>query len=145
MERPSATPTPQLTIGRLAARAGVHLETIRYYERRGLLRTPPRSVSGYRTFPADAVRRVRFIKRAQELGFSLREIKELLSLRAAPQARCADVRARAMAKLADVEAKIRSLMSMKQALTHLIAECTGRRRSAMDCPILDALDAEDVA
>jgi MerR family mercuric resistance operon transcriptional regulator len=77
------------TIGVVAKQANVHVETLRYYERRGLVTRPPRSVANYRLYPADAVRRLRFIKHAQALGFSLKEIKELLSLRAAPRARCA--------------------------------------------------------
>lgn len=145
MERTAATGTDRLTIGQLARRGGVHLETIRYYERRGLLPKPPRSLSGHRTFSKAAVRRVRFIKRAQAIGFSLQEIRELLSLRATPEAQCVDVRTRAEAKLAEVEEKIRSLMAIRQALTRLITECSARRRSLTDCPILDALDAEDTA
>jgi MerR family mercuric resistance operon transcriptional regulator len=128
-----------LTIGRLARRAGVHIETVRYYQRRGLLAEPPRSLSNYRLYPEDTVRRVRFIKRAQELGFSLREIEELLSLRAAPRARCAEVRRRAEAKTEAIEEKIRALKSMRRALGKLIAECSGRG-PATECPILEALD-----
>ena len=90
-----------LTVGEVAAHANVHIETLRYYERRGLLAKPPRSTSNYRHYPRGAVRRVRFIKRAQELGFSLKEIKELLVLRAAPRSRCADVRERATTKIHD--------------------------------------------
>src|SRR5213594_1999406 len=96
----------RLTIGDVARQAGVRIETLRHYEREGLVASPPRSVSNYRLYPEDTVRRVQFIKRAQELGFSLKEIKELLSLRAAPRARCEDVRARAAAKISDVDRKI---------------------------------------
>jgi MerR family transcriptional regulator, copper efflux regulator len=130
-----------LTIGQLAQSAAVHIETLRYYERRGLLAKPPRSVSNYRLYPPDSARRVCFIKHAQELGFSLKEIKELLSLRAAPKSRCADVRARASAKIADIEAKIRSLQAMRTALLKLVAECSGQG-PATSCPILEALDSE---
>ena len=131
-----------LTIGAVANRAAVHVETLRYYERRGLLGRPPRSAANYRLYPVDALRRVRFIKRAQELGFSLKEIKELLSLRAAPQARCADVRQRATAKIAAIEEKVRSLQAMRRALLKLVAECAGRG-PVTDCPILLSLNAED--
>lgn len=93
-----------LTIGRLAKEAGVNLETVRFYERRGLLPRPPRSSSGYRMFPAEAARRLRFIRRAQELGFSLKEIRELLSLRVSRTTTSRDIRARTEAKIADVEA-----------------------------------------
>jgi MerR family copper efflux transcriptional regulator len=130
------------TIGRLARAVGVNLETVRYYERRGLLPKPPRSGSGYRLFPAEAKGRLRFIRRAQELGFSLGEIRELLSLRVAPTAKSADVRRRAQAKITDIEAKIRSLRSMKKALRELTQTCSGCG-SVRDCPILESLDAED--
>ena len=92
-----------LTIGHLAKQAGVNLETVRYYERRGLLPRPPRSASGYRLFPAEAARRLRFIRRAQELGFSLREISELLTLRVDPDTTCGEVKQRADDKIADIE------------------------------------------
>ena len=130
-----------LTIGRLARAVGVNLETVRYYERRGLLPKPPRSGSGYRLFPAEAKGRLRFIRRAQELGFSLGEIRELLSLRVAPTAKSADVRRRAQAKITDIEAKIRSLRSMKKALRELTQTCSGCG-PVRDCPILESLDAE---
>lgn len=104
-----------LTIGRLAKQAGVNLETVRYYERRGLLPRPPRSASGYRLFPAEAARRLRFIRRAQELGFSLKEIRELLSLRVSRTTTSAVIRTRAEAKVADIEAKIRSATPTQDA------------------------------
>ena len=131
-----------LTRGTLAERCGVNLETIRYYEQRGLLPEPPRSKSNYRIYPDDAARRVRFIKRAQELGFTLNEIKELLFLRAAPRARCADVRDRAEAKVRDVEDKIRTLRAMRKALSKLIEECSGKG-PVTQCPILESLDPEE--
>jgi MerR family mercuric resistance operon transcriptional regulator len=134
--------TESLTIGRLARAVGVNLETVRFYERRGLLPKPPRSGSGYRLFPVEAKRHLRFIRRAQELGFSLGEIQELLSLRVAPAARSADVRRRAQAKITDIEAKIRSLQSMKKALRELTQTCSGCG-PVRDCPILESLDAED--
>jgi len=131
-----------LTIGRLAREVGVNLETVRYYERRGLLPKPPRSTSGYRLFPAEAARRLRFIRRAQELGFSLGEIRELLSLRVASTAKSADVRRRARAKITDIEAKIRSLESITKTLRELTKACSGCG-SVRDCPILESLDAGD--
>src|SRR5260370_19574873 len=102
-----------LTIGRLAKQAGVNVETVRFYERRGLLPKPPRTASGYRLFPPDAARRLRFIRRTQELGFSLTEIGELLSLRVSRRTTSAGIRSRPQANLSDIEAKIRSLESMK--------------------------------
>jgi DNA-binding transcriptional MerR regulator len=105
-----------LTIGDVAEEAKVNNETLRYYERRGLLTTPPRSPSNYRLYSAETVRRVRFIKGAQALGFSLQEIMELLSLRAEPETSCEDIRERAQAKIAAIEAKMASLQAMKHAL-----------------------------
>lgn len=131
-----------LTIGRLAREAGVNLETVRYYERRGLLPSPPRSASGYRLFPPDAARRLRFIRRAQDLGFSLTEIRELLSLRVSATARSTDIRKRAKAKIADIEAKIRSLDSMKRTLRKLTNACEGSAPIA-ECPILESLDKKN--
>lgn len=131
-----------LKVGEVAKQAGVNLQTIHYYERRGLLPKPPRTESNYRAYPEDAVLRVRFIKRAQELGFTLKEIKELLSLRAAPRTRCADVRERAEAKVHDVDDRVRSLQAMRRALTKLIGECSGKG-PVSECPILEALESED--
>jgi len=128
-----------MQIGRVAAQAGVNVQTLRYYERRGLLPRPPRTETNYRAYPDDAVLRVRFIKRAQELGFSLMEIKELLSLRAAPRAKCADVLQRAELKIDDIDDKIATLRRMRRALSKLMAECHGSL-PVTKCPILEALD-----
>ena len=130
---------PELTIGEVAKRAGVHVETLRYYERRGLIEEPPRTSSNYRMYPLESVRRIRFIKRAQELGFSLEEIGELLSLRATPKAHCGDVRRRAEAKLDDIDEKMRDLRRMKKALSSLVVQCSGRGPIS-ECPILEAID-----
>ena len=131
-----------LTIGRVAKEAGVNLETIRYYERQGLVPKPPRTRAGYRFYTPEAARRVHFIKRAQELGFSLKEIRELLALRVDTKTTCADVRRRAQAKIADVEAKIRALQEIRKALARVTAACTGRG-PASACPILEYLDARE--
>jgi MerR family mercuric resistance operon transcriptional regulator len=131
-----------LKVGELARQAGVNPQTIHYYERRGLLPRPPRTESNYRAYPEDAVLRVRFVKRAQELGFTLKEIKELLSLRAAPRARCGDVRGRAEVKVRDIDYKIRTLRAIRKALTRLIGECSGMG-PVTQCPILDALESGD--
>jgi MerR family mercuric resistance operon transcriptional regulator len=96
----------KLTIGQLAKKANVNLETIRYYERRGLIPEPPRNNSGHREYSLEAVKRTEFIKRSQALGFSLKEITELLSLRVEPGTTCGDVKARLEAKIADVEKRI---------------------------------------
>jgi MerR family mercuric resistance operon transcriptional regulator len=131
-----------LKVGEVAKQAGVNLQTIHYYERLGLLPKPPRTGSNYRAYPTNAVLRVRFIKRAQELGFTLKEIKELLSLRAAPRTRCSDVRRRAEAKVQDIDEKVRTLQAMRRALTKLIGECSGIG-PVTECPIVEALDSED--
>jgi MerR family transcriptional regulator, copper efflux regulator len=133
-----------LTIGEVAKRAAVHIETLRYYERQGLMARPPRSRSNYRMYSEETVRRVQFIKRAQQLGFSLKEIQELLALRAAPQAQCVDVRERTLAKIHEIEHKMRALQAMHTALTRLVAACAGQGYSA-DCPILESLDAAEHA
>ncbi len=130
-----------LTIGHLARQAGINLETVRYYERVGLLPPAPRSASGYRLFPADAKRRLRIIRRAQELGFSLKEIRELLALRVSPRTTSAEIRKRAEKKIADIEGKIRSLESMSKTLRRLTKSCAGCG-PASECPILESLDGE---
>ena len=132
-----------LKIGEVAERGGVSLQAIRYYEREGLLPKPPRLASGYRMFPDTAVRRVQFIKRAQELGFSLAEIRELLSLQENADAGAQDMRERARAKIADIEQKIRRLRAMKSALNALAKSCPGCGPLS-DCPILHALEAKGV-
>jgi MerR family mercuric resistance operon transcriptional regulator len=131
----------KLTISRLARLGGVNLETVRYYERRGLLAKPPRTASGYRVFPREAASRLRFIKRAQELGFSLSEVRELLSLRARTGAGREAVRARAQATIADVDQKIRALQAIKNALSTWADRCDGCGPVA-GCPILQSLDGE---
>jgi len=129
-----------LTIGQLAKQARVNRETVRYYERRRLLSRPSRSISGYRVFSDDAVRRLRFIRHAKMLGFSLNEIRELLALRVDSIDACDRVRVRTQAKLADIDNKIQLLRQMKAALTRLVGACE-RRGKTNDCPILDSLEA----
>ncbi|MCH7686227.1 MAG: heavy metal-responsive transcriptional regulator [Planctomycetes bacterium] len=130
-----------LTIGQVAQRAEVGIETIRFYEREGVLAKPDRSASGYRLFDEDVIDRLRFIGRAKELGFTLKEIKELLSLKLDPATSCADVKGRAEAKIADIEIKVRTLQRMQKALVKLTKACSGSG-STTDCPILEALDHE---
>jgi MerR family mercuric resistance operon transcriptional regulator len=130
-----------LKIGEVAQRGGVSLQAIRYYEREGLLPKPPRLASGYRLFPDTAVRRVHFIKRAQELGFSLAEIRELLSLRENTDVGAQDMRDRATGKIAEIEQKIRRLRAMKNALKALADSCPGSGPLS-ECPILDALETK---
>ena len=116
-----------MTIGRVARRAGVGVETVRFYERRGLIDQPSKpSSGGYRDYPPEVVERIQFIRQAQELGFSLREIGELLTLQADPMADCSDVREKATAKRWDVIRKIERLERIRRALDELIAACPGR-------------------
>jgi MerR family mercuric resistance operon transcriptional regulator len=128
-----------LKTGELAKRAGVNIETLRFYEREGLMPEPPRRTSGYREYPAESVQRIRFIKRAQELGFSLREVKELLALRVEPGTTCADVRRKAREKVDAVRRKIADLQAIERALENLSATCSGEGPMS-DCPILQSLD-----
>lgn len=132
-----------LTTGELAKRAGVRLDTVRFYERKRLLPAPPRSDAGYRAFPASAVRRLQFIKGAQELGFSLAEIGELLSLRTQPGATCATVRRRAEAKIQAIDLKIASLRAIRKALCGLAAACS-RVGPVEECTILDGLERQGI-
>jgi len=125
-------------ITQAAKEAGVNAQTLRYYERRGLLARPPRRGSGYRDYPADAVRIVRFIKKAQELGFSLDEIEQLVRLRGVRRGERQRVRAIAERKIQDIDQKIAHLQSMRGALTQLVDSC--HHGVAADCPIIDALN-----
>ena len=122
----------------LAKQIGVHTETLRYYERQGVIPEPDRTPSGHRIYTQLDVERIRFIKRAQELGFSLKEIAELLALRVDEESTCADVQERAMLKIHDIEEKIRDLKKIRSVLSHLAETCTGQG-SVSNCPILDAL------
>ena len=133
---------PLYTIGQLARLSGAGVEKIRYYEREGLICAPPRLASGYRQYPEETVSRLRFIRHAKALGFSLKDIKELLELRVKPGTTCADVRTRAEVKIADVRTKLDMLRQMEQALVKLTATCRGRG-PVSECPILDALGEQD--
>ena len=130
-----------MRIGKVAEKAGVGVETIRFYERKGLIEQPRKPVDGgYRSYSPETVIRVRFVREAQCLGFSLKEIEELLLLRADPATECADVRERARAKLDEVNAKIARLTAIQGALEDLIQSCRGDGAAASGCPILDALE-----
>ncbi|MBL8821119.1 MAG: MerR family DNA-binding protein [Planctomycetia bacterium] len=129
-----------LTTGALAKQAGLGIETVRYYERRGLLPVPARRSSGYRAYPEDAVLRLRFIKRSQELGFTLKEVKELLALWEDPETDRSIVRSKATAKAADIERRIRDLTVVRAKLLELSANCKGKG-STKQCPIMQALSS----
>lgn len=133
---------PDLTIGQLAKTAGVNIETIRFYERQGIIPEPPRRPSGYRQYSVEFVIRIRFIKHAQELGFSLKEIEELLALRVDSQTVCSDVQRRAEAKVKDIEQKLQTLQRMKQILLELLEHCHAQEPTRA-CPLLEVLDTDD--
>ena len=133
-----------MTIGDLARSAGVGVETVRFYERKGLLEEPSRGESGYRQYPPGSLVRLRFIRQAKELGFTLPEIQELLSLRVSPTASCAQVQERIQAKIGSIQEKIRSLERMERALKGMAAICLSEALSTSECPILDALERETV-
>ncbi len=130
------------SIGKIAQNSGVTVEAVRYYEKQGLILKPDRDANGYRRYSKDAARQVRFIKRAQEVGFTLKDIKELLSLKADPDASCCDVRARAERKVEEMEDRIITLTRMKDVLSAWVTDCEGQGPTSQ-CPILDALDAEE--
>lgn len=130
-----------LTIGKLSKLAGVTNDTVRFYERYGLIDPAGRSESNYRLYHEDDAVRLRFIKRAKELGFTLNEIKELLELSRNPKATKADIRNRAEKKVDDIRQKIHDLSRIMSALEHLITECDGHG-SALECPILKSLTDE---
>ncbi|MGH3968097.1 MAG: MerR family transcriptional regulator [Mycobacterium sp.] len=125
----------------VAKQAGVNAQTLRYYERRGLLPEPPRTVSGYRSYGPEAVRLVRFVKRAQELGFSLAEIDALLDLADGGPASCDAARQLAEHKVAGLDAKIASLQAMRASLGRLIATCASPPEERV-CPLLDSLEPD---
>lgn len=131
-----------LTIGQLASDGGVGVETVRFYERKGLLAEPERRPSGYRKYDEEVVHRLRFIRRAKDLGFTLNEIKDLLSLRLDPTTTCADVKRRAEEKIADIKARIRTLQRMNRALVKVTKACNGSGGTS-ECPILESLESGD--
>jgi len=129
----------EMTIGVLARSAGVNIETIRYYQRRGLLGTPRKPSGGVRRYDANALAQLNFIKRAQQLGFSLREIGDLLELGTGS---CAETRVLAEARLADIETRLHDLQAMRRTLARLIQACRAGRETA--CPIVESLGGESL-
>jgi len=132
-----------MKIGSLARQTGVGVEAIRFYERKGLIEQPPKpNGGGFRAYPQEVAQRIRFIRQAQELGFSLRETSELLSLRATATGDCGDVRERASTKLTEVNQKIEQLGRIKSALEQVIDACPGQG-SLRSCSIMDVLEGTD--
>jgi len=133
-----------LRIGQLSARTGINNETLRFYEARGLMSEPRRSDAGYRLYTEEDVRKAEFIVRAKKMGFALKDISELLSLRVERESStCGEVKDLAEAKLVDIEQKIDELQCMKSALEQITEACCGGDESAVHCTILNALDQVD--
>jgi len=131
-----------LKIGEIAARAGVPVATVRYYERRGLIASPRRTASGYRQYTPETASRILFIKRARDLGFSLDETQELLELRVGDPGSCAAVAARTKSKIYNVERKIAELKRLEDILADLVDSCEAREPTA-ECPVLELLSEEE--
>lgn len=131
-----------LTRGELAKRSGVNIETLRYYERRKLIDPPRRSESGYRLYTHEDIGRIRFIKNAQKLGFTLNEIYELLRLRIKKSSSCDSVLKKAQIKREEIDLKIKDLKSMKRALDQLIHKCE-QSILTEDCPILTSFETKN--
>ena len=138
----SATPQPRFTIGRLAKQAGVGVDTVRFYERRGLLPQPQRTASGYRMYGQETISRIRFVRRAKRLSFTLDEIENLLKLQDEGGAK-AEVKAITNRKLKQIEAKIADLSRMRAVLTTLSAECSGEG-NVSTCPIIEAIGDDEL-
>lgn len=141
--RPPVTRHRRLRIGEVAKATGLSVPAIRYYETQGLVAPLDRSPAGYREFDDSAVRRIRFVQRAQALGFSLEEARELLELRRQPRRPAAEVRARVDARITAVEGKLRELEALRDALQTLRRKCTHEHGLTGDCPILEALEREE--
>lgn len=134
--------TSHFAIGTVAKRTGVGIDTIRYYEREGLMPAPRRRLSGYRDYDATAVERLRFIRRAKALGFTLEEIRELLALSADRERGVRGVKQRAAARLAEIEQRIWQMQAVRRGLKQLIAACPGHGELTQ-CPILHALRTDE--
>lgn len=131
-----------MKIGQLAERAGVAIDTVRYYERHGVLPEPARQASGYRSYGKDDIARLRFVRRAKDLGFTLKEISELLALSSRPEDDMGSLKAAAGEKLAEVEHKLSELARMRDGLHTLIAACPGHG-ALKSCPIRNALAGDE--
>jgi MerR family mercuric resistance operon transcriptional regulator len=130
----------KLTIGILAKESGVGVETVRFYERRGLIKRPMKKAEAFRQYSWDDVKKISFIKRTQELGFTLKEIQDLLELNSNPRATCSDIQARTNSKIAEVEEKIEDLKRMQKTLRELAGACGESKQAASECRILDCFE-----
>lgn len=132
-----------MKIGSVAEAAGVEVSTVRYYERRGLLAKPPRTASGYRQYDEAVIDRIRFVRQAQDLGFTLEEIEELLALGVEDPSSCGLVEEATRGKLRSVDAKIRELRRLRGVLARLVRSCEARETTD-ECPVLGMLEEERV-
>ena len=132
------------TIGKLASLTDVSNDTLRYYEHEGLIEPAGKSLAGYRLYDDQSARRIRFIKHAQQCGFTLAQIRELLLLRSRDAACCGDVRKRAIEKKLQIESKIKAMKAMSRALDQLIAECANETNPVKDCTIIAALERANI-
>lgn len=128
-----------MTIGQVAKKTNVGIETIRFYERKGIIDKPPRTDSGYRQYPIETIDRIRFIKLAKELGFTLKDISELLELKISNKSSCGPVKRKAETKLTEIESKISDLQRIRKSLKKLVMNC-GQGKKTGECPILEALE-----
>jgi MerR family mercuric resistance operon transcriptional regulator len=131
----------KLTIGILAKETGVGVETVRFYERKGLIKQPSKRGLSYRQYVPDDIKRIIFIKRAQELGFTLKEIQNLLNLNTNPRTTCSDVKERAISKVQEVKAKIKDLQRMKATLEEMVGSCGESKKAVSECRILDCFES----
>jgi len=131
-----------LNIGQVAKQTGVTVETVRFYEKHGLIAAPQRSDSGYRQYPPETVKRVQFIQHAKEVGFTLKDIGELLALRREPGTTCTDIKLHATQKIEEVDQKIQDLKRIRDALGRMIMKCSGRG-TLSQCPILEELELDE--
>lgn len=129
-----------MTIGKLAQAAGVGVETVRFYELKGLIKRPPKGESGFRHYPADEASRIRFIKRAQELGFTLREIKDLLDIQSKRKLSGHQVKEKAEAKIAEIREKISDLKQMERSLTRLAQVCGEGEQAIRECRVFECFE-----
>ena len=133
----------RFTVGDLATRSGCRVETVRYYEKAGLMPDPPRTEGGHRSYSLDHLKRLFFIRRSRELGFTIEQVTELLRFVDEPDHTCGEVRGMAMQQARAAQEKIDDLKRLQQALNEMAARCKGGRYKVEDCPIIDALYADD--
>ncbi len=131
-----------LSIGQVAKAVKITVETVRFYEKQGLLLPPMRSKSGYRQYKPDTLKQLRFIQRAKKVGFTLNEIKELLSLRKTPNSNCTNLKQRALKKINEIDAKLNDLNRIRDSLSQLSMRCNSEE-NIVDCPILEYLDDDN--